>query len=344
MPTPWDTIKTWFTDNAKQYSYVTLLDPNASVQKLVPYQHYLRVWLADMFLGKSRDWFVDEYPAVNAQIRLAFAGQTVTFSQMASPPKELLGPGVFRNYPLTPLLPYPGGIVEVLAGLLALQGKSGWAQAVKVLEKFSSLVAPPLGQTLALAREVTSAVGDFVGQANGAVHLGLHQSFVSVGGGGANVLGTGYRAILLAPQNKFTDQNLTVVDDSLHSGGKALTGIDYMLFRIEARLERDDWQLPSIVEPWDKARTAFATGKPDEGKEHKTTAIAAAFMSPDLTRPDQLRVAKAIKADLTEVEGLGLGAVDMPAPDLEACVKAQGPSMSHALKMPRPSLSELLAD
>jgi hypothetical protein len=268
---------------------------------------------------------------------------------MATPPKELLGPGVFHNYALTPLMPFPGGTVEVLSGLVAVQGASGWKTAVKVLEKFSGLVASPLGQTLTLAREVTGAISDFMQQSNGQVHLGLHQAFSAVGGGGANAFKAGYLAVIGAPKNQFKSANLVVDGDQLYHVAKAgaapvaMQGVDYMLFRIEAREERDDWQLPNINEPWEKARAAYATSRANEGKEHKATAIAAAFLSSDLTKPDQLRVAKAIKADIEEVEKLGQGAIGEAAPDLKTCVEAQGLTMAAARSTPRPSLDELLS-
>ncbi|MGH7947066.1 MAG: hypothetical protein ACREF9_18980, partial [Opitutaceae bacterium] len=185
MANIWDTIKGGFSKNAKILSYVELPDATAPVASIKEGEHYFRLWLAQMFLTEEQKWFVDQHPAVNAQVTVKFGGnETMTFGRVVAPSQEKFSQGVFANYPLTELMPYRGGLVELTAGLLALPGDNGWKTAVKILEKFSGLVTPPLGQALAVAQQVSGAVGDFLGQSNGRPHLGLHETFAAVGGGG----------------------------------------------------------------------------------------------------------------------------------------------------------------
>jgi hypothetical protein len=80
----------------------------------------VRLWLTDMFLKRDREWFENQYPMVHATIQLTYAGETASFSSLARAPEGRLGPGERRNYPLTPLLPWSGGVVELEAGLSAL--------------------------------------------------------------------------------------------------------------------------------------------------------------------------------------------------------------------------------
>ena len=82
-----------------------------------PQQDYLRIWLSDMFLARDRAWFRDRHPAVHASVRLTFANWPgLEFTAVARPPEGMLGPGERRDYPLTPLIPYSGGVVELEAG------------------------------------------------------------------------------------------------------------------------------------------------------------------------------------------------------------------------------------
>jgi hypothetical protein len=318
MANLWDTFINGFPKNAKTLSYVELGDPTAPVSSIKEGEHYFRLWLAQMFLTKGQRWFVDQHPAVNAQVTVKFGGNDkVTFGRVVAPSQENFSEGVFANYPLTELMPYRGGLVELTAGLLALPGDNGWKSAVKILEKFSSLVTPPLSQTLAVAQQVSGAVGDFLGQSNGRPHLGLHETFAAVGGGGGAGFAPGYIAVVLAPSGTFAPGALLVKEKGLHvqKPGRAsepLTSHDYMLFRIEARKERDDILLKDIEGPFREACSAIAYGETKKADMCERAAIAAALLSLDLTWPDQRRVVEMIKSRLAELRGQGWGAAAAP--------------------------------
>ncbi len=318
MPNLWDTIQGAFTKGATTLSYAELPDPTAPVPVIKEGEHYFRIWLAQMFLTTAQKWFINQHPAVNAQVTMKFGGNDkMTFGRVAAPTQDNFSEGVFANYPLTELMPYRGGLVELTAGLLALPGDNGWKTAVKILEKFSGLVAPPLGQTLAVAQQVSSAVGDFLGQVNTKPHLGLHQTFAAAGGGGGAGFAPGYIAVVLAPAGTFQATPLLVKDKALHvqkrGGAEALSTHDFMLFRIEARKERDDIMLKNIEEPFREACSAIAYGESKKSETCERAAVAAALLSPDLTWPDQRRVVEVIKNRLGELRALGYGAAPAPA-------------------------------
>src|SRR5262249_31985474 len=126
-------------------------------QPLAAQRHYLRLWLCEMFLTKSRKWFVDWFPAVHSSVNLKFGNTDgVTLSHVAQAPEKALANGVLLNYEMLPLVPFNGGVVEIEAALLALKGSDYLGAAIKILQDFSSLVAPPIGQVLTVAEKVSS--------------------------------------------------------------------------------------------------------------------------------------------------------------------------------------------
>jgi hypothetical protein len=229
-----------------------------------------------------------------------------------------LAEAVRLNYRLTELMPFNGGVVEIETALLALRGADYLGTAIRILQQFSGLVSPPLGQAIALAENVASGTRDLLSATDGNVHLGFHQEFVAGGAGGA-VLRPGYIAVILAEPGQVNANELSVRDGQLlyqpapNAAVDHLSGYDYMLLRIEGRKERDDWRLKTIQDPLDMATDALCEEPPDEVKAaaYRTVALAATWRSPDLAKKDRRRVVQAIKAELAEVAEEGPKAVDV---------------------------------
>ena len=333
----WDTIKGWVAQNAQQLVAVELADANAPLIEIKPHQHYFRIWLTEMFLRQSRQWFTNVFPAVNSQVRLRFADQpAVTFSHVTSTKQDQIGTGVYLDYPVTELIPYSGGVVEVQAGLVALTGSNSLLSAISLLKGFSGLIAAPLGQALSIAEQVTSGMDQLFRDAQGKVHLGFHQAFAAAGGGGVNVLRPIYVAVVSAPANQFSASSLSIREGRLaqqpQAGGAAglLAGHDYMVFRIEGREERDDWRLKNIAEPLNRAIEAIGQGDLENAKKYKAATLAAAFLSADLTVTDRRRVVESIKEELAAIEGGGLHAIPGVERGLNEIVSARAPRIDQA--------------
>src|ERR1700722_14736699 len=125
----WDAIRGLAERSANQYLYVPIpkerTEPEFDDQPLKPERSYFRLWLTEMFLTQSKAWFKDWYPAVHSSVRLKFGNQSdVNFSRGVRAPEEPLANRVLLNYRLTELMPFNGGVVELGAGLLALEGKN----------------------------------------------------------------------------------------------------------------------------------------------------------------------------------------------------------------------------
>lgn len=350
----WDAIKNGFSKNAAIISYAELPDATAPVASIRQDEHYFRLWLTQMFLTTGQKWFVDRHPAVNAEIVVKFGHQEkMTFGRMVAPSQANFSQGFFANYPLTELMPYRGGVVELTAGLLALPGDNGWMTAVKILEKFSGLVTPPLAQAISVAQEFSGVVGDFLGDSNATPHLGLHDTFAAAGGGGGAGFAPGYIVVVLAPAGTYPAGSLSIKDKLLHvrtpAGGTApLTAHDFMVFRVEARVERDDLLLKNIDEPFRQACQAIADGNAKKADACERAAIAAALLSPDLTWPDQRRVVEVMKDRIASLRAMGLGAAPMPGPDWEKSmhqlVRDVAPPLNKAVARGRMSFEEAFSN
>ena len=79
--------------------------------------------------------------------------------------------------------PHEKSCEQWAAGLLALKGASDLRFAVNLLASFSSLVAPPLGQAIAIADKVSGGIESLLNDTHGEIHLPFHQIFASAGGG-----------------------------------------------------------------------------------------------------------------------------------------------------------------
>jgi hypothetical protein len=300
----WDAIKNWSEQNAARYLYVSIpperTDTPINPAPLEPEASYFRVWLSEMYLAQSYKWFTDQFPAVQASIRMKTADNTpVTFSRVVRAPNEALARGVLMNYALTELMPFRGGTVELEAALLAFQGNSAMnyaSAALGILENFGGLVAAPLGQALQVAQAVNKGIDELVSAADGRVALSLHQSFVS--GQVANALRAGYIAVILATENELAPDNLSVAENKLLYGGSPLTGYDYFLLNIERRERRDDWRFSYIDQLMDKIALAYTEKNPDKAESVKGALKFAIYDSDDFTFQDKRRIMWEIKKQL----------------------------------------------
>lgn len=353
-----DTLKSWIQKDAVKYlvpriPYDHVENPKYEDRVLRAQKDYCRLVLAEMHLKEGTSWFSTWYPVVHALVRFQFGGKTVDIprvagtSQIADLEKQDLSKRVALNYPLTTTMPFNGGDVEIEAGLLAMQGSNDLKSLLKVLGDFSSLLAvPQLSAALAVAGPLANGLQNLLSGGNGHLELGFHQTFANTGGD--SDLRPGYHAVLLATGQQIDPKQLWVKGDRLHVGkdlasSKMLTGVTHMLLRLEGFSERDDWaSLESISAPFEKAKEALARNGFQENDEYVTqfrAAQSAAVTSPDLTRADQIRVAKAIKDALEELKGLG--AVPPERLDLSDAVQRFGISVDEALDSRAAILEEL---
>ena len=305
---------------------------------LQPSRSYFRLWLSDMLLGSSEAAKRMGLPAVYAEVKLRFSGKrVVNFSRVFQPPVDQLGADVRLCHPLTEILPYQGGTIEIDVALYAFQGTEEFATTLDLLEAFSNMVEPPLAQTLAIAEGVSTGFRTLLSASKAGAHLGLHQTFSMRSESGGEVLRPGFVAVVRATTRQVPTERLHVRGGRLYIAANGdrelelLTGYDHVLFQIEGRQERKDWeQLTDIAGPLQTAIKAFEQGKQVLGGAYRTIALAAAWQSADLTATDRRRVVQAIKDELRDVEAGGLGAGGARIRTLGEVIRDRAMLESHA--------------
>jgi hypothetical protein len=354
----WGTVTGLVKRDSRKYIYVEI--PSDHVKGAQPDatpleagKHYFRLWLTEMYLKKERDWFKSWYPVVHSLVRFQLGSQAVEIPHIAGPlqlkgvTEDNIDRAIRLNYNLTTLMPYNGGVVELVAGLLAMEGKNYLSSALKVMGDLSGLlVVPQLSAALAIAGPIATGVQDLLSGGNGQMDLGLHQTFTGAGGGGGNELRPGYIAVVLAEEDSYKAEQFWIDSDRLRYGAsqdssQPLTGVTHMVFRIEARTERDDWAgLKTVIEARDEALKAIAAGNEEADSAVKRT-IFLVRTSPDLTRADRKRVADALKAEFDEARQ-GFESVGMPE-SLEDVIarRASTSNVDELLKLSDESTTEV---
>ena len=346
-----DTLKDW---GAREAPFYVVHDmPAAAVHPAgdtgAPCQagtHYFRVWLAEMRLAQDQSWFTTWHPAVHSLVRLRFGDQDVDLPRVSGPmtlpglDQAHLGQIVHLDHPLTPLLPFNGGIVEISAGLVALEGTRVLGEFVKAIDAVTQVLAqPPLSTALAAIGPVTGAVQTLLGAGAGRQHLGVHLAYA--GDQAARALHAGYVAVIRRTAAQVAVHDLSVQQGLLRLRGAPLSGADYMLFRIERVGERDDWDnLGSIAAPFRDALTALSLGNAAVADAHVRRAMLEAWTSPDLTRADRSRVCTELKRSYQDARNLGLGLEHTP-PTLAVAMAGAQPLAQYAQAQP-PTLDALL--
>jgi hypothetical protein len=318
----WASIKGWFSQTSKPL--VATWIPKASVMPpyadnpIVAEEAYLRIWLVEMVLGNSRNWFKDYQPSVQALSTLSFGDQTIELPSIAAADPSRYAPGnsVLNNYLLLDLVPFHGKSVAIEAGLVALPGDDHLGSALKAISNVAGLVAAPLGQVLTIANKVKESADMLVGQ-GAEVHLAYHNTFTAEPG--ANQLRAGYLAIVRADPAQFNPAGLIVSGDQLRwwdgQTAQPLRGFDYMLLRFEGLSRRDDLRSFSDLSALRKAALdAFIKDGDEAGNRAYRAALAAIISHPELINADRRVLATELKADCDLYRGSAHGAAPDAAP------------------------------
>jgi hypothetical protein len=283
----WTRVRNWFSANAEQMTLKFFPDDGEPIR---PYDGYVRLWLSEGYLAQRKQWTNEQFPALHGGARLAFLGNDqAVFSRFERAPGDWQVPGVQLDFPITSLLPFNGGTVEVEAALYQATVRGPLGTAVQFATSLAPLIGPPLSTAVVIADKISDGIDAILESAGNQPVLGLHWTFVAPGGGG-QALRQGHLALVGKPEDQ--------------------TGADYLVVRVECRNERDDWRLPELDALIREAGDAFWRGQTKMFKDRRTNAIARAWNSLDLVPNDRKRVALLVQEEL---DGLGRPGV-VPAP------------------------------
>lgn len=308
----WHRVAGWFHRNA-QHITVEFLPDDASVP-LLANGGYLRLWLSEGFLARAGGWGAERFPALHGGASLSFLGAgRSSFVTFTRPPEAWRVPGAQLDFPITPLLPFNGGIVEIEAALYEASTASALGTALNLLGGLASLLVPPLATAAAIAGKVSDGLDTVLAASGAQPILGVHWSMIAPGAIG-NELRAGHLAVVGAPRESLKG-SLAMSDGRLRLDGADLSDVDYLVLRIECRADRDDWRFPELDRLIRAAGEAMIQGQPEVFRAHRTQAVVSAWNCTDLTPNDRKRVAKLVAE---EIDAVGeLGAVPGPQRSLD---------------------------
>lgn len=296
-----DRVRQWFAANTEHVTLRFFPEPDA--EPLVPDDGYVRLWLAEGFLAKAVTWGNHHFPALHGGVTLTFANQTTPFTRFTKPTATLTAPGAYLDYPMTSLLPYSGGTVEVEAALYRATQAGPLAAAVEVGSSLAALMGPPLSVAANIADKLSDGIDAVLGGQAEEPMLGLHHTLVAAGGGG-QVLRPGHLVVVGAPPAKVPP-DLRFEDGRLHGGAGLLTGFDYLVLRVECRDQHDELRLPHLDELLRRATEEWLAGHEDRFADLRTTAIADAVSGADLIPRDRFRLAKYVASQMDKIKEFG---------------------------------------
>jgi hypothetical protein len=298
-----DRMKSWFSANAEHVTVKFFADPDG--KPLPAGDGYLRLWLVEGFLAQHVSWGKEFFPALHGGVTLTFLGSEDTpFTRFTKQGNSLTAPGVYLNYPMTSLLPFSGGTVEVDAALFRVSSGGPLETAVTIASELASLIGPPLSVAATVAEKVSAGINSVLDAQNADPVLGVHWAMTSDGGGG-EVLRPGYLAVVNGAPGKVPDA-LEIVDGRLHGPDGLLTGFDFLLLRVECRTERDDWRFPKLEQLRKDAVRAYHLEKMETFHDLRSQALIEVFTSADLTELDAARVATYVRATFDKIAELGI--------------------------------------
>ena len=308
-----DKILEFFKDlvykNREHMIYVAIsperVDRKDDYVKLVEGKHYIRLYLAEMYLKKQVQFLVNWFPLVQSLVNFQMGSELVDVPNVADASrvgaqKHGTGDVIARNYVMTPLIPFNSGVVQLSAALIGAQGDNILKDFISTLSEFSKLLAvPQFSAALSLAGPLTTGLQNLI-NGPGKLHLGLNDTF-SVNSQG------GYYAAVRATEEEVDKSKLRVEDNHLRivdgNDTKPFDLFDYMLFRVEVTTDRNDWDsLGRIQEPLGQARKAYADLNEELADANYRKALLAVREAPELTTADRIRVSLLIKEDYKKLK------------------------------------------
>ena len=348
----WNDLKDWAKKNSDQYVYVEIpsesTDLDEDVSPLKAREGYFRVLLTDVSLGGSGDALDRLSPTLLASVKLKYGDRgIINLNRVVPVTNEARTSERPTRYQITELMPYVGGKVEVAAGLLALPrlGREVVETTLNFFNEVTGFETASLidvSQAAELSAIVDSGVKALMESAGGHIYLGMHHASE-----GVQALRPGYIAAVIAKPEQINPAQFSVKEGRLYyregagSAPRPLEGFDYMLFQIEVREEREDWQIKSVREPLGKAVRALLRGNQTEADNYRMLALSTACQSADLTVADRRRLTLAISEELKSLKDIGRGAVGVEERDLNQIMSARAMPLQLARNKPGITFSEV---
>jgi hypothetical protein len=281
------------------------LEPAAPRLPIEADEHYFVVRLAEMYVEASRKLWRKLYPVLHAFVRAAGREESAVAgpSQLRELGEANLDRIVNLDHRLAGPTAYRGGDLRVLVGLYAVPGEGAARALVDTVGALASLGGIHAAQATQLAGAVKAGIERIVGLDETRLQLGVDATFPA-----ATTLSTGYHVGIGAPAAEVPLERLWLRDGRLLAGDDPVSGLpfdadDYLVISIERVDALTDWPaLPGMADMTRRISLAMSVRAMDE-KRARLREVWPEFQqlldeSPYLTRPDRLRIAGNVLADL----------------------------------------------
>ena len=177
----WQRVASWVADNAEHVTLRFLPDETGS--PVQPHAGYLRLWLAEGFLARQRVWGANQFPVLHGGVSLSvLGGDRTTFTTFSRPPDAWTVPGAQLDFPITALLPFAGGAVEVEAALYEARTDGPLGTAIELVSSLASLLGPPLATAAMVADKISTGLDTVLASARHAAGAGAARGAGLAGG------------------------------------------------------------------------------------------------------------------------------------------------------------------
>jgi hypothetical protein len=279
---------------------------------------YFRVWAVEMRVTDP-NLLVDYYPVLHSVISFDYNRQKVELTRVTGLDSLKSSTGsnfdmnktVALNFPLTDLIPFNGGNLELSAGLMAMKQRDMLQSVIKMASDFSAMLAvPQLSSALQIAQPLANNIERLIGLGDNVFRLGYHNTFTTAGGGGSNDLRPQYIVVIAAKQGDglgrdgadhwIVNDHLVYIDPNDPNKRPVDVPRDYMLLRLEVRRSRDDWtNLSSLNDPFVEAMRLMVDDA-TKSKAQLKRAILQVLESPDVAEEDRMVIAQQLRKKYDE--------------------------------------------
>jgi hypothetical protein len=277
-------------------------------------QHYLQIIISEMFLANQRQWYARYDPMAFVASTYIYGNSQETFPKVVGPSllKDLEQPiplgMIFKNTPASSLHPYQGGEFAMTVVLNAQQRQNNADKLLRVVESLSRVMDPTgtVAMYAKLASTLLDSVEELIGLGQTNPVVGCRLGFNPAVG---QTLTPGYLALIDEDEARIDPSQFWLKDSQLLCGRDASSARpyrdnDFVLLKIAQGTQRSDERTLPFYPLWETTQDLAARPEPhywNEAKANFNALKRAMLVSPDVTRPDALRLLNGYLARLKDL-------------------------------------------